>query len=62
MRASRIRRFHSGQVFVVMLLGISLLAGLVFYVINVGDQVDRRVVMQNSADATAISGAAWMAL
>ena len=61
MRASRIRRFHSGQVFVVVLLGVSLLAGLVFYVINVGDQVDRRVVMQNSADATAISGAAWMA-
>ena len=61
MRAGKVRRFHSGQVFVVVLLGISLLAGLVFYVINVGEQVDRRVVIQNAADATAISGAAWMA-
>ena len=50
-----------GQILVVALLGIVLLAGMVFYVINVGDQVNRRVAMQNAADAAAISGAAWMA-
>jgi len=50
-----------GQVLVVVLLGIVVLAGLIFYVVNVGDQVNRRVVMQNAADATAIAGTAWMA-
>ena len=52
---------HAGQVMVMLLLGIALLAGLVFYVVNVGDQINRRVVMQNAADSVAISGAAWMA-
>ena len=52
---------QTGQVMVMLLLGIALLAGLVFYVVNVGDQVNRRVVMQNAADSVAISGAAWMA-
>ncbi len=52
---------RSGQVLVVLLLGITLLAGLIFYVINVGDQVNRRQAMQNAADSAAISGSAWMA-
>ncbi|MCD6378695.1 MAG: hypothetical protein J7L99_07600 [Planctomycetes bacterium] len=52
---------QAGQVMVMLLLGIALLAGLVFYVVNVGDQINRRVVMQNAADSVAISGAAWMA-
>ncbi|MCD4699198.1 MAG: hypothetical protein K8R91_01320, partial [Phycisphaerae bacterium] len=51
----------SGQVLVVLLLGITLLAGLIFYVINVGDQINRRQAMQNAADSTAVSGSAWMA-
>ena len=55
------RRECGGQILVVALLGSALLAGLVFYVANVGDQVNRRVAMQNAADATAISGASWMA-
>ncbi|MCK4624089.1 MAG: Tad domain-containing protein [Phycisphaerae bacterium] len=52
---------RSGQVVVVLLLGITLLAGLVLYVINVGDQVNRRLEMQNAADSAAVSGSAWMA-
>ena len=52
---------RSGQVLVVLLLGITLLAGLVIYVINVGDQVNRRLAMQNAADSAAVSGSAWMA-
>jgi len=55
------RRSRSGQVLVVVLLGTVVLAGLVFYVINVGDQLNRRVTMQNAADSAAISGASWMA-
>ncbi len=55
------RRDCSGQILVIVLLGIVALAGLVFYVVNVGDQSNRRVEMQNAADAAAISGAAWMA-
>ena len=50
-----------GQVMFVVLLGTLLLAGLVMYVVNVGDQVNRKVLMQNAADAAAISGATWMA-
>ena len=57
----RSRRERSGQILVVILLGIVGLAGLVFYVVNVGDQSNRRVAMQNAADSAAISGAAWMA-
>jgi hypothetical protein len=50
-----------GQVMVLMLLGLALLGGLVFYVVNSGDQTNRRVVVQNAADSSAISGATWMA-
>ena len=52
---------RSGQVLVILLLGITLLAGLIFYVVNVGDQVNRRLAMQNAADSAAVSGSAWMA-
>ncbi len=43
------------------LLALTLLVGLVFYVYNVGTVVNRRLAVQNAADATAVSGAAWMA-
>jgi len=56
--ASRSRR---GQVIVIVLLAMTLLVGLVFFVYNLGDQVNRRLAMQNTADAVAISGAGWMA-
>ncbi len=40
---------------------MTLLVALIFYVYNVGDQVNRRTTLQNVADATAISGAGWIA-
>ena len=50
-----------GQVLVIVLIGMTLLVGLVFYVYNVGDQVNRRLEMQGAADAVAVTGAGWMA-
>ncbi len=58
-RAWRTRR--SGQILVILLLAVFLLAGLTFYVYNAGEQVNKRVEMQNVADAVAISGADYMA-
>ena len=55
----RVRR--GGQVLIVVLLGMTALAGLAFYVYNAGVQVNSRVEVQDVADAVAISGAAWMA-
>ncbi len=52
---------RSGQVIVLTLLAMTLLVALIFYVYNVGDQVNRRTTLQNVADATAISGAGWIA-
>lgn len=40
---------------------MSLLVGVMFYVYNVGDQVNRRLEMQGAADAAAITGGGWMA-
>ena len=50
-----------GQVLIITLVGMTLLVGLVFYVYNVGDQVNRRLEMQGAADAVATAGAGWMA-
>lgn len=50
-----------GQVLIVTIIAMSLLVGLVFYVYNVGDQVNRRLQIQGSADSVAITGAVWMA-
>ncbi|MCC7192609.1 MAG: hypothetical protein IT444_07490 [Phycisphaeraceae bacterium] len=50
-----------GVVMVLVLLAMLLLVGLVFYVINLGRQVNRRVVTQNAADAAAMGGADWVA-
>jgi len=55
------RRRRSGQILVITLLAITLLVGLIFYVYNVGDQVNRRLEMQNAADAAAVSGGGWIA-
>jgi hypothetical protein len=46
---------------IIALLAIFVLAGMVFFVYNMGDQVNRRVMMQNAADSAAISGGQWMA-
>ncbi len=52
---------RQGQVLILALFSMTLLAGVMFYVYNVGDQVNRRLAMQGAADAAAISGADWMA-
>ena len=54
-------RRREGQVLIMTLFAMTLLVGVMFYVYNVGDQVNRRLEMQGAADATAISGADWMA-
>ena len=43
------------------LLAMTLMVGLVFYVYNLGDHANRRLGLQNAADAAAISGGDWMA-
>ena len=50
-----------GAILVIALLGMVLLAAMVFYVFNVGRHVASRVEVQNAADNAAISGAGWMA-
>lgn len=63
-RVRRRRTVHfrrSGQVLVIVILAMTVLAGLFFYVYNLGQQVNRRVLVQNAADSAAISGASWMA-
>lgn len=50
-----------GQVMVIVVLAILLLVGMIFYIMNVGEQVNRRVVAQNAADSAAMSGAIHMA-
>lgn len=52
---------RGGQVLIIALLGMTLLVALIFYVYNIGDQVNRRLALQNSADAVAVSGGGWMA-
>jgi hypothetical protein len=60
-RAVRGGAGRQGQVLILALFSMTLLAGVMFYVYNVGDQVNRRLEMQGAADAAAISGADWMA-
>ncbi|MCK4277383.1 MAG: hypothetical protein KAX78_12765, partial [Phycisphaerae bacterium] len=55
------RAGRGGQVLVLTLLAMTLLVALIFYVYNVGGQVNRRTELQNAADAVAVSGAGWMA-
>jgi hypothetical protein len=61
-RGARVRRHgRSGQVLILMILALPMLAGVVFYAYNVGHQVNDRLAMQNSADAVALAGANWIA-
>lgn len=46
---------------VLALLGLILLASMVFFVFNAGQHVTYRVEVQNAADNAAISGAGWVA-
>lgn len=52
---------RSGQVLLITLLALSVLVALIFYVYNLGVIVNRRMVVQHSADSVAVSGAGWMA-
>jgi hypothetical protein len=52
---------RGGQVLIITLICITLLVGLIFYVYNLGTEVDRRVSLQHASDSAAISGATWMA-
>ncbi|MFP4054824.1 MAG: Tad domain-containing protein [Phycisphaerae bacterium] len=55
------RPARRGQVLIVVIVGLTLMVGLIFFVYNLGDQVNRRLEMQNAADSTAVSGGGWMA-
>lgn len=59
--AGKTTRAASGQILILTLLWLAVLSGLVFYILNLGEQVNHRVAMQNAADSSAISGAGWMA-
>ncbi len=52
---------HRGVILAMVILGLALLAGLVLYVLNLGRQVNARVVTQNASDAAAAGGAGWVA-
>ena len=57
----RSRRQRGGQILIMAMLAMTLLIALVFYLFNVGDNTNRRLSLQNAADAAAVSGADWMA-
>lgn len=57
-RAPVVRR---GQILLMTMLAITVLAGMIFYVYNAGTQINKRVELQHAADSAAISGTAWMA-
>ncbi len=54
------RSSRRGQVLVITILGLTLLAGLVFYTFNVGLEINRRRDLQDAADAAALGGAHWL--
>ena len=58
MRLGHPRR--AGQVLILAIVGMTMLVALIFYVYNLGDQVSRRLSLQNIADSVAVSGAGKM--
>lgn len=50
-----------GAVLIVTLLAMLLLAALVFYVLNLGQQVNHRILTQHGADSAGAAGAGWIA-
>jgi hypothetical protein len=52
---------RGGQVLAIVILCVPVLVGFVFYVFNTGGQINNRMVLQNAADSTAVSGGTWMA-
>ncbi len=54
-------RGEPGVIMIITLLAMMLLVALILFVLNIGEQVNRRVSVQDSADATAIAAATWTA-
>src|SRR5690606_19584017 len=50
-----------GVVLIILLFAIVLLAAMVFFVINLGWHTKAKTVTQNTADASALAGASWVA-
>jgi len=59
-RLARLSR-NKGVVLVITLLAVVLLAALVLYVFNMGQQTNARIAAQNEADSAANAGAGWVA-
>ncbi|MCY2930718.1 MAG: pilus assembly protein TadG-related protein [Planctomycetota bacterium] len=57
----RVSPRRGGQVLAIVVLCIPVLVGFVFYAYNTGDQINKRMGLQNAADSTAASGGVWMA-
>ncbi|QQE13117.1 hypothetical protein JD969_06550 [Planctomycetota bacterium] len=60
-RKSNFTCHKQGAVFVLTLLALSLIAAVVFYVLNVGKHIQGRVSTQNATDAAALAGASEIA-
>ena len=52
---------RKGAVLLITIIGLTAFVGLVFFVLNMGIQINRRISAQNSADSAVISGSGWMA-
>jgi len=57
----RFHRDERGQAIYLMVLFLFLLAGLLFLVMNTGEKLNHKVMMQSAADAVTTTGAAWYA-
>ena len=60
-RVWRFQRDERGQAIYLMVLFLFLLAGLLFLVMNTGEKLNHKVMMQSAADAVTATGAAWYA-
>jgi hypothetical protein len=50
-----------GAVLIVMVISVTMFVGLIFFVFNLGDQINQRITMQSAADSSVISAATWIA-
>ncbi|MBE3123297.1 MAG: hypothetical protein IMZ65_00665, partial [Planctomycetes bacterium] len=57
----RFHRCQRGQAIFVVVLFFFLLAGLLFLVLNSGEKLNHKVMMQGAADSATTTGAAWFA-
>ncbi|MGB2997560.1 MAG: hypothetical protein WBC59_02865, partial [Phycisphaerae bacterium] len=61
---SALARFHrseGGQAIFLVVLFFFLLAGLLFLILNTGEKLNHKVLMQSAADSVTATGAAWYA-